>query len=436
MFSNLKQGTHPYLLVLFAFLIFTGITSCENETKESFTVDFSYEYVDDNSVKFVNLSQGEYYSLDWDFGNGRTISTTDKNKTYTIYYPEAGDYQVTLTVLNFTGVKKLAAKTVSIAQTDVVVSFTAIIDDLNPNNVNLENTSEGEYDSFKWFYNFKTVENEMNSVAYFPLAGKYDIELQLYKGSDTLSQIQSVTIINDDPNFSGLIWSEEFDYSGMPNKSKWNMEIGGGGWGNQELQYYTNRESNASVSNGTLKITARKENFEGNQYTSARITTQNKFDFKYGRIEARIKLPYGKGIWPAFWMLGKNFNSVGWPACGEIDIMELFGGPDSDNIIRSTLHWENNGERAEYGEDYKLPSGIFADDFHIFSLEWDDKQVVSYVDGIQYYSIDITPAELSEFRKNFFIILNVAVGGNRPGSPDSSTQFPQTMEIDYVRVYR
>ena len=255
-------------------------------------------------------------------------------------------------------------------------------------------------------------------------------------GSDTLSQKQSVTINNDDPNFSGLIWSDEFDYSGLPDNAKWNMETGGDGWGNAELQYYTDRESNAVVKNGILTITARKEDFSGREYTSARITTQNKFDFKYGRIEARIKLPYGKGIWPAFWMLGKNINSVGWPACGEIDIMELFGGPDSDNTVRSTLHWENNGERAEYGQDYKLMSGIFADDFHIFSVVWDDKQVVAYMDGIQYYVIDITPSELSEFRKNFFILLNLAVGGNRPGSPDSSTQFPQTMEIDYVRVFR
>jgi beta-glucanase (GH16 family) len=185
-----------------------------------------------------------------------------------------------------------------------------------------------------------------------------------------------------------------------------------------------------------LTITAIKENYSGRQYTSARINTLNKFDFKYGKIEARIKLPYGKGIWPAFWMLGRNIGSVGWPACGEIDIMEMFGGPDGDNTVHSTLHWENDGQRAEYGQKYSLNSGIFADDFHIFSVEWNDKQVVAFMDGIQYFIIDITPGQLSEFHKNFYILLNLAVGGNRPGSPDSTTKFPQTMKIDYVRVYK
>ena len=132
------------------------------------------------------------------------------------------------------------------------------------------------------------------------------------------------------------------------------METGGGGWGNNELQYYTNTESNAKVENGILTITAREESVGGRDYTSARITTQNKFDFKYGRIEARIKLPYGQGLWPAFWMLGQIISSVGWPACGEIDIMEMVGGTDNDNTVHSTFHWDNDGEHAQYGESYTL----------------------------------------------------------------------------------
>ncbi len=436
MLSVIRKILYPRSSLLIVYSLMLLLTSCEKETKESFTADFSWEFIDDNQVKFTNLSEGEYYSLDWDFANGQTVSSTDKNKTYTQYYPEAGEYTVVLSVLDFTGNKKTVSKTISISKTILVVSFSASIDPVNPNNVNLVNTSTGVYDSFKWIFNNYIVENEANTIAYFPFAGIYEIELEVTRGSYTFSQKQNVTITKDDPGFSGLVWHDEFDYSGLPDNSKWNLETGGDGWGNAELQYYTDRETNVTVNNGLLTITARKEDYSGREYTSARITTQNKFDFKYGRIEARIKLPYGKGIWPAFWMLGKNISSVPWPACGEIDIVELFGGPESDNTVRATLHWENEGAHSEYGNDYTLNSGIFADDFHIFSVEWDEKQVVAYVDGIQYYVIDITPSELNEFRNNFFILLNVAVGGNRPGSPDSTTRFPQTMEVDYVRVYR
>jgi beta-glucanase (GH16 family) len=213
------------------------------------------------------------------------------------------------------------------------------------------------------------------------------------------------------------------------------MEIGGSGWGNNELQYYTNNTTNAMVNNGLLTITALKESYGGRQYTSARITTQNKFTFKYGRVEARIKLPYGQGIWPAFWMLGANFSSVGWPTCGEVDIMEMVGGTGKDNRVYSTLHWDNGGHQ-EYGSSYSLSPGIFADDFHVFSIEWDENKIRSYVDGNPFFVIDITPAFLSEFHQNFFLIMNVAVGGNWPGSPNASTVFPQTMQVDYVRVYQ
>jgi beta-glucanase (GH16 family) len=276
--------------------------------------------------------------------------------------------------------------------------------------------------------------DEMEHQAYFPFAGTYDIELIVTKSSQDFSEKQSVTITQDDPNYTGLIWSDEFDYTGLPSPSNWNMETGGGGWGNNELQYYTNTESNAKVENGILTITARKETVGENQYTSARITTQNKFDFKYGRIEARIKLPYGQGLWPAFWMLGANFGSVGWPACGEIDIMEMVGGAGRENTVHSTLHW-HDGSHANYGLSYTLSSGIFADNFHIFSVTWDNKEIKGYVDDTEYFVVDITSAAMSEFQNNFFIILNVAVGGDWPGSPDGSTTFPQTMEVDYVRVY-
>ena len=233
-----------------------------------------------------------------------------------------------------------------------------------------------------------------------------------------------------------LVWSDEFDGT-IINDSNWTHEIGGNGWGNNELQYYTDRDTNSYINNGYLVIQALEENYSAWNYTSARLKSQGKRFFKYGKILARIKLPYGKGLWPAFWMLGENFPVVGWPDCGEIDIMEMIGGPGNDNTVYGTAHWEDgNGQHAQYGGSYTLSSGIFADNFHLFSIIWDESQIKWYVDNQLYHIIDITPGTLSEFHEDFFIILNVAVGGNWPGLPDPTTVFPQKMEIDYVKVYK
>jgi len=228
-----------------------------------------------------------------------------------------------------------------------------------------------------------------------------------------------------------LFWSDEFDSSSL-NQSKWIFETGNnGGWGNNELENYTNRTQNCSVQNGILTITAAKESYGGYNYTSARIKTQSKFSVKYGKIEARMKLPYGQGIWPAYWMLGDNINQVSWPSCGEIDIMELIGGQGRDNTVHGSAHWG-----GDYTNSYSLASGIFANDFHVFDITWDQKSIVWHVDGISYSTLDITPAALSAFQKNFFIIFNLAVGGSWPGNPDNTSVFPQTMQVDYVRVYQ
>jgi len=234
-----------------------------------------------------------------------------------------------------------------------------------------------------------------------------------------------------------LVWSDEFDTPGLPDTSKWTYDIGNGvnGWGNNELEYYTaDREENARMENGNLVITARKENFDGKSYTSARLKTEGKASWRYGKIEARIKLPYGQGMWPAFWMLGNNITSVGWPACGEIDIMEMIGGAGRENTVHGTAHWDDNGHQSS-GDSKMLPSGNYADTFHIFSIEWNPWFIKWYVDGSLFHALDITPSAMSEFHQPFFIILNVAVGGNWPGSPDATTAFPQTMTVDYIRVY-
>tara|TARA_B110000503_G_C7116839_1_gene400762 strand:- start:26 stop:1147 length:1122 start_codon:yes stop_codon:yes gene_type:complete len=232
-----------------------------------------------------------------------------------------------------------------------------------------------------------------------------------------------------------LVWNDEFDGTSL-SASDWNYEIGtgNGGWGNNELQYY--RQENTSVSNGILTIQAKKEFFNASGYTSSRITTQNKKSFKYGRIDIRASLPFGQGLWPALWMLGDNISSVGWPSCGEIDIMELVGGDNTDNEVHGTAHWEFNGSRAQSGGSNRLRNGTFAHEFHVFSIVWDSQKIEWYRDDIKYKTLDITPADLSEFQNQFFLIFNVAVGGTWPGSPTSSTLFPQYMFVDYVRVFQ
>ena len=239
------------------------------------------------------------------------------------------------------------------------------------------------------------------------------------------------------------VWSDEFGAANgsLPDSAKWVMETGGNGWGNNELETYTNRPQNAHVQEGNLAITANKETYTGldgitRNYTSARMKTAGLFDQKYGRFEARIQIPQGQGMWPAFWMLGNNIGTVGWPACGEIDIMENVGKePDK---VHGSMHGPGySGGNGLTGTD-TLPSGKFADGFHLFAVEWEPNVVRFFVDSTLYETR--TPADLPAgttwvFDHPFFILLNVAVGGDWPGSPDNTTVFPQNMLVDYVRVY-
>jgi beta-glucanase (GH16 family) len=240
-----------------------------------------------------------------------------------------------------------------------------------------------------------------------------------------------------------LVWSDEFDATtaGAPDPAKWNFETGGAGWGNKELETYTDRRENSIVENGMLKITALKEKFIGQDnirrtYTSARITTKNKFTQKYGRIEARLKITRGQGLWPAFWMLGDN-NESGWPQCGEIDIMENIG--KEPKIVHGTVHGPGYSGKDGIGAPYTLPSDHdFADDFHLYAVEWEPAQLRFYVDNALYESLtptNLPPGKSWVFDHPFFIILNVAVGGLWPGNPDATSKFPQSMLIDYVRCY-
>lgn len=241
-----------------------------------------------------------------------------------------------------------------------------------------------------------------------------------------------------------LVWSDEFNAAdgSAPDASKWATQTGGNGWGNNELEYYTTRLRNVQVSGGNLVITARKENYTGpdgvsRNYTSARLQTKGLFSQQYGRFEARIKIPKGQGMWPAFWMLGNNIDTAGWPACGEIDIMENIGKEPS--IVHATLHAPNYPP-AGYTAAYTLPTGAFSDDFHIFAVEWEPQQIRFYVDDTLYatdtQSASPSPSNWPFSTQPVFVLLNLAVGGDWPGNPDNTTLFPQQMLVDYVRVYQ
>ena len=288
----------------------------------------------------------------------------------------------------------------------------------------------------------------------FQASGTYTIRTKAHaSAADYTEKIETVTV-NITPGFQGgmpdinggystpierpgytLVWSDEFD--GTALSSEWVHEIGNGnwGWGNNELQYY--RPENTTVGNGVLTITAKPQNFGGFNYTSSRIKTQGLKSFQYGRVDIRAAVPYSKGIWPALWMLGDNITSVSWPACGEIDIMELIGGTGyNDRTVHGTIHWDQNGSHANYGGSNSLLSGMYAENFHVFSIIWDANEIRWLRDDVQYHVASITPAAMSEFHENFFFIFNVAVGGNWPGNPDASTVFPQSMYVDYVRVFQ
>ncbi len=222
-----------------------------------------------------------------------------------------------------------------------------------------------------------------------------------------------------------MVWSDEFDSSAI-NTNIWNFETGGNGWGNNEQEYY--QKDNASIEDGNLVITARKETVGSNGYTSSRMTTQGKKEFKYGKIEARIKMPVGQGLWPAFWMLGSNINTINWPACGETDIMEHI---NADSIIYGTIHWDNNGHAQNGGNTTSFPSG-----YHVYSVEWDKNTINWFIDSVKYHTSNINTNNTEEFQQPFFLLLNLAVGGNWPGQTIDDSLLPAKMYVDYVRVYQ
>ncbi len=272
---------------------------------------------------------------------------------------------------------------------------------------------------------FQTVASGVVTYRY-PASGTYTVNVIAKSSSgQTISKsIQvSVTVAQS------LIWSEEFDTPGPPDPAKWGYDLGAGGWGNNELQYYTNRPDNAVVSGGTLKIIAKAESFNGSPYTSARLLSKDKFSFKYGKLEARAKLPFGAGTWAAIWMLGSNISTVPWPGCGEIDIMEHVG--NQQNKIFGTLH--HPGHSGGNGDGSSVVIANASTEFHRYGLEWSASTIKISVDDFTFFTFPNSAG--LPFNQNFFIILNIAMGGNVGGAVDPAF-VSSTMEIDYIRVYQ
>ncbi|MFV8341320.1 family 16 glycosylhydrolase [Flavobacterium sp. XS2P39] len=252
----------------------------------------------------------------------------------------------------------------------------------------------------------------------------YVIYVSAYNSAGFVSSTLSVTVFVG----SSLVWSDEFNIDGAPDSAKWGYDLGAGGWGNNEFQYYTNRPENVIVQNGMLKIHTLKESYSGSNYTSARILTKDKFSFKYGRVEIRAKLASGGGTWPALWMLGNAISSAGWPACGEIDIMEHVG--NNLNKVHGSLH--SPGRSGNTPDTSTVTVANASTEFHVYSIDWTAAAIKFYVDNQLFYTF--SNAASFPFNQNFFLIINCAMGGNFGGVIDPGFT-ATTFEIDYVRVY-
>ena len=332
-----------------------------------------------------------------------------------------------------------------ITPSDIILNVTIVGADTNNPNGNGSGTIQCSVvatNAVKYGFRFGTgseIESTSGNVENtYKISGTNAYTVYVYAYSKTghsISTSKNITVYVKGDNFTNLVFFDEFNTPGSPDNSKWNYNIGTGqgGWGNNESQYYTNRIDNVKIENGLLKITAKKESYQGSEYTSTRMLTQGKFDFKYGRVEVKAKLPIGKGTWPAIWMLGSNISTVGWPACGEIDIMEHVG--NNQGTVQSAMHTpSSHGGTINHGSQFLADVSTA---FHVYKVEWTSEKMVFSVDDKVHYTYNPSPKNSSTwpFDANQFIILNVAMGGSFGGSIDPNFT-SSTMEIDYVRVYQ
>ena len=335
------------------------------------------------------------------------------------------------------------------SQTDLPSNLVVILDIQGQNSENPDGDGSGVFNltatadnAVSFGFKVDTADEVQNSSGNFTYTvnsqgiNQFPVTIYAYSSTEErISKIKNITIFVELDNNGGsgnndqLVWFDEFDGNGTINTNNWNYETGGGGWGNQEVQNYTNSLNNIYKENGILKIKVIKES--NNTYTSARITTKNKFDFKYGRVDIRAKLPSLAGTWPALWMLGANIDSVSWPSCGEIDIMEQF---EDKSYVQSTCHWQSSSTTDYAPVSYGLPVDLNTPtEFHVYSLIWAEGSVKTLLDGNQFYAMN-TNSNMP-FDANFFFIFNVAMGGTNGGTIDPNFT-NDAMEVDYIRVYQ
>jgi beta-glucanase (GH16 family) len=307
------------------------------------------------------------------------------------------------------------------------LTLTAVVSTDNSGNVSFT-ASANNATTYEYNYgNGATQIVTSGAVVYkYPASGSYTVTVSARGSSgQTISKSTQITVTVT----QSLLWSEEFNTNGAPDATKWSYEVGAGGWGNAELQNYTNRPENSIVQGGVLQIKAIKESFAGSPWTSARLVSRNKFEFKYGRVDVSAKVPAGVGTWPAIWMLGDDISTAGWPACGEIDIMEHLGR--DLNKIYATLHYPGRSGGNADGATRVISNATT--EFHKYTLDWSAVSIKIYVDDVLIHSVANTNA--LPFNHEFFFILNIAMGGNFGGAIDPALT-GATMEIDYIRVYQ
>nr|WP_321451545.1 glycoside hydrolase family 16 protein [uncultured Carboxylicivirga sp.] len=437
------------LSILMMLLLFIGCS--EDDTKPLYTPDFEYSVSQGNTMVFTNTTKGDQYYIRWIFGNGERTDriAISEGQTMEVFYPEKGEYQVEMTIWGSQSDmsdNKTITKTVTIDKDALTASFNVELKEGSENRVILTNTTEGVFDQIQWTVDGETLSSTNNEVeVYMPLAGKYDIVLQVGIDDYTKSETGSYTISTDDPEYFNqfsLVWSDEFDGSSVDG-SKWVHETGMHGWGNNEWQNYTSGE-NSTVDNGLLSITAKLigDGQQVGDYTSSRLNSIS--DFTYGKFEIRAKMPEdkGPGIWPAIWMLGRSIqNGTSWPLCGELDIMEYVSF--DPNHVSCSIHTESNNHAAgtALGSGH-VPLETAEEEFHVYGLLWTKRWLKFYRDDVD--NVFLTYERPADFNKEnwpfddpFYILLNVAVGGDYGGVQGvNDAIFPATMQVDYVRVYQ
>ncbi|RKR84561.1 glycosyl hydrolase family 16 [Mucilaginibacter gracilis] len=318
-----------------------------------------------------------------------------------------------------------SAGSTDLPPTNLTVSATAVPDSSGNVNITASASNAVTYDIDLGNGVIQTSATGLLTYKY-SATGNYTINVVAKSSSGQTASANTTIAVGIKRN---LIWSDEFNTDGAPDPNKWGYDLGGGGWGNSEQEYYTNRSQNAVVQNGVLKITVLKESYNGSSYTSARLLSKNKFAFTYGHVDIRAQLPSGQGPWPALWMLGSNVDTMIWPACGEIDIMEQNGS--NSNKIYGTLHYPGHSGANGNGNTTIIANATTS--FHIYSLDWSPSAIKIYVDGNLFQTV--ANSSSIPFNHDFFVILNVAMGGTFGGSVDPAIT-SATMQVDYIRVYQ